>query len=79
MKIVLIIFSVIFLWCGDPHATVDCKVKGELCQQTSPDYDVAVQLVNDYVYFLNNSKSEVEVINWFATRKNLTKGLNNKS
>ena len=62
----------IFLRCGDPHATLECNVKGKLCQQTSPDYDVAIQFINDYIIFLNNSKSEVEVINWLATRNDLS-------
>ena len=72
LKIALIIFSAIFLWYGNPHGTAGWNLKGELCQQTSPDYDVAIQLINDYVNFLNNSKSEVEVINWFATRNDLS-------
>jgi len=41
-------------------------------QSTEPDYQVALKFINDYLEFTNDRKSDIGLIEWVNSRKDLT-------
>lgn len=72
MKIVLITFSTIFLFCSNPFANRACIFQQKSFQQSLPDYNVAVQFINDYVTYMNDTESEASLILWTSERSDVT-------
>lgn len=49
-----------------------------MAQVPDPNYDMAIQFINDYLDFSNDAKSEVGLIDWVSNRNDVTAGFKNK-
>ena len=78
MRIVSILFSLIFLFSDNVHIGRGGCLQVELFQQTSPEYHVAVKFINEYVDFLNNSESEASLTQWISERSDVSANFKNQ-
>lgn len=66
-RTLILILGLSILSCNTPNSRSD-----ERLNTTEPDYKVAIQFINDYIDYCNDHNSEVGIIDWVNSRKDVT-------
>jgi hypothetical protein len=61
MRVLSIIFCLSLLGCSS-----------EIKSHSDPDYQIALNFINEYTEFINQPKSEQEILNWIESHNSLT-------
>lgn len=73
MKTIILLLGLTVLSCNATDSKSEPSKK-ETIQTSEPNYQVAIQFINDYLAYSNDFKSEVGLIEWVNKRTDVTVG-----
>ncbi len=74
MKCLLIILFGAAISCRNSGDATDAIVDLKKPENHSPDYNMAITFINDYLTYFHESNSELTPVQWIDNRKDVTAG-----